>query len=495
MSAELASVNQELSRLRQSEFDKVQDFESQKSILGSQLDNLKEDIEKANAAAQFHQEDLRRQAGIAQEAQQNYERELVKHADAARGLQQLRIEYTDLKSQIHGVKTEAETAKAVLSVNESSWSTRRENYEKELKDVRARCDDLTKQNKILLGQFESVSDQIAALQRARAEQDEAASAPLEGQTLDKSMDDLRELVLYLKQEKEIVDAQYELSKLEAKRLKQLYDHASNQLSEVRAQFNAEQQRQADQIRGATEHKELMEKISELNLLRESNSTLRFDSERKGKKVTELSTKVEELEARIQPLEQLVRELEAEKEVKDAQMKLLCEDKERWKARTQQILQKYDRVDPAELEELKQKAATVETERDESQKELEVLQHKLQTAGSEKDTQLQEQASQWRGKILKMRDEANGKISNMRTKLTQEIDSLRLQLDEASKQKEQIVSGDSEVLQRVQQEKERLEAAIKALEERVITSEAQASTHRSEAQQLYKELVDLALKIC
>jgi len=484
MSNELTSVNQELSELRQSELEKLQQFENEKSIFQSQLNSLKEDLEKAQAAAQYHQDDLRRQAGIAQEAQQNYERELVKHADAAKALHQLRTEYTDLKNTVHTIKTEAESAKATLSFSKSSWETQRENYQKELNDVKTRCDDLLKQNKILLGQFDSVSEQIATMQKERAYADEAVEITPEGQSLDKSMDDLREVVRYLRQEKEIVDVQYELSLQESKRLKQQLDYTRNQLDEVRVQLSTEQRKQADQLRGATEHKEIMEKISELNLLRESNSTLRFDGERKAKKVAELTATIEELEAKIQPLEQTVRELEAEKEVKDAQMKLLNEDNERWKARTQQILQKYDRVDPAELEELKQKATTLEAERDE-------LLQKMQTADSEKETQLQEQGNQWRSKIAKLRDDANGRIASMRTKqqeLTQEVESLRQKFEETNKASEQATADTGEELQRALQEKARLEGEVKVLEEKAANAETQSNLHRSKAQQFYKELV-------
>jgi nucleoprotein TPR len=491
MSNELTSVNQELSEARKSELEKLQQFENEKSILESQINSLKEDLEKTTAAAQYHQEDLRRQAGIAQEAQQNYERELVKHADAARTLQQLRNEHAELKNEVHSFKSQAETAKASLSFSESSWETQRENYQKELSEVRARCDDLIKQNKILHGQFDKVNEQMTELKKERAFRDEAMEVAPEGQSVDKSMEDLREVIRYLRQEKEIVDVQYELSLQETKRLKQQLDYARNQLEETKVQLATEKSKQGEQLRGVAEHKEIMEKISELNLLRESNSSLRYEGEKKAKKVTELTTKIEELEAKIQPLEQSVRELEAEKEVKDAQMKLLSEDNERWKARTQQILQKYDRVDPAELEELKQKATTLEAERDE-------LKQKIEAADTEKEAQLQEQASQWRARIAKLRDDANGKIVGMRaknTEITQEVEALREQLEaskaslEASKASEQSsAAGSVEEIQRVREEKEKLEEEVKVLQEKLTTSEDNCNKHRTKAQQFYRELV-------
>lgn len=313
-------------------------MEDEKAILQSQISSLKEDIERQSTAATYHHDDLRRQAGIAQEAQHNYERELVKHAEAAKTLQEVRNEYSTLKTRVHQIQVDAESANARLASSESSWAAQRDNYEKELGEVRSRCDDLIRQNKILLGQFESVSKQVTTLQKSRALADDV---PEDDASIDKGMEDLREVVRYLRREKEIVDVQYELQIQEGRRLKQQLDYARNTLEETRLLLQQERQREADQLRGAAQHKELVEKISELNLLRESNSTLRSESEKKGRKVDALQGKVEELQGKISPLEEQVRLLEAEKSVVDDQMKVLKDDNDRWQTRTQQILQKYD----------------------------------------------------------------------------------------------------------------------------------------------------------
>lgn len=158
-----------------------------------------------------------------------------------------------------------------------------------------------KQNKILLGQLDNVSAQVSTLQKSRAAVDEMDESG-EHDAADKNIEDLREVIKYLRREKEIVDVQYELCLQESKRLKQQLDYSRATVDETRLLLAQERQREADQLRGATQHKELMEKISELNLLRESNTALRSDGERKGKKVEELQVKVVELQAKIEPLE-------------------------------------------------------------------------------------------------------------------------------------------------------------------------------------------------
>lgn len=57
-------------------------------------------------------------------------------------------------------------------------------------------------------------------------------------------------------------------------------------------------------------------------------------------------------AELDPLRESVQTLQAVVESKEAHLKLVEEDNERWKNRNQQILAKYERIDPEELQVLK-----------------------------------------------------------------------------------------------------------------------------------------------
>lgn len=342
ISSELTDTTNELEKFRKADLETKRRFADEKAILESEISRLKDDAEKVTSAASFYQDDLRAQARIAQEAQHNYERELVKHAEAAQQLQKVRGDFTELKTEVHALRGEAEAAHERLAANEESWSAQKENYEKELGEVRSRCEDLRKQNKSLLEQLDNVGSQISDLQKSRAAgEDSMETQEGDDTNSDDPLEKLRRTFTWLRREKEIVDVQYELNLQETKRLRQQLDYSQNALDEARLLLAQERERNAARLQGEEQHKGLMEKINELNLLRESNMALRSDGERKGKRVQELQAKVEELVAKIQPLEEQVRHLEAEREVKDAQMRLLHEDNDRWKSRTQQILQKYD----------------------------------------------------------------------------------------------------------------------------------------------------------
>lgn len=131
------------------------------------------------------------------------------------------------------------------------------------------------------------------------------------------------------------------------------------------------------------HKELMDKLNELNLYRESSNTLRNEARQAQSQLAEKTQRVEELLGQIQPLETRILELENARETQDGEILLLQEDRDRWQKRTQDIISKYDRIDPAEMEQLKESITTLQAERDALIAEQQPLREQAQSFEEEK----------------------------------------------------------------------------------------------------------------
>lgn len=119
---------------------------------------------------------------------------------------------------------------------------------------------------------------------------------------------------------------------------------------------------------AAQHSELLEKIKSLNLLRESNETLRRENERHLQRADSLEKRLIQADAQLSPLQEQIRVFSLEVEARDRNVRMLEEDNTRWKNRTQQILQKYERIDPAELAQLKEELEKIKTALEDAQKE-------------------------------------------------------------------------------------------------------------------------------
>ncbi|GJJ13307.1 hypothetical protein Clacol_007559 [Clathrus columnatus] len=289
-------------------------------------------------------------------SEERYQRELIGHAEAVKHNEQLKEQLLNLKTKVRECENATETARSMLSTAEASWKTQRSSLDKEIADLTSRSQDLQKQNSILHQHLESVNSQASRIRQV-AEQ----STTNENQSVDDGSD-LRPVVAYLRREKEIVDLQLELHKQENMRLKAQIEHLNRSLDETRVSLTEERERGANSVVSATQHAELLERINQLNLLRESNATLRSECESYRKQVESLETKLRHLSTELSPIKEEVTTLKAELSSKNAQVQRLEAENQQWKERNNQILSKYDRVDPAELQQLKDKVSTLEAEK-------------------------------------------------------------------------------------------------------------------------------------
>ncbi|KAK5259972.1 Protein mlp1 [Exophiala xenobiotica] len=495
ISSELNTTNSELSKLRDEQAEAGRKLDDQKAGFEAAIERLKEEAEKSAEQAQFNLEASKVQAQIATEAQQNYENEL------------------------------SETTKADLEQKQSSWDEMKDRYEREISDLKKRREEVMKQNNLLHGQLESVTQQITTIQRDRAALAEGENAEASGQP-SAELEKLQEVITYLRREKDIVDVQYQLSVQEAKRLRQQLELSQSQLDDTRLKLDQQRRTEADAERNAMNHNQLMETLNELNVYRESSVTLRAESKQATQALAEKSRRVEELEGEIQTVHARVAELENLLELREGELKLSQEDRDHWQQRCQNILSKYDRVDPAEMEALKEKISTLEKERDEAQAEL-------QNAITERDearTSLQEQIdalpttiknakaeqktileTQFKEVMRKSRASLNERKAELDTALAEkaalqeELDSVKEQLAAASTESassptqvngiaEAPTAGNANATTPDNAEVSALEAKVKELEAAVAAKEQELEELKSAQDQKYNERVGAMEKI-
>jgi nucleoprotein TPR len=438
ISAELTASNAEMSKLREEQAEAQHRLEEQKANFESEISRLKDDNERHVAATQYHQEDLKAQAEIAQHAQQNYESELVKHAEAAKNLQNVRAENNQLKLEVAGLKTQSETYKTDLSQKEASWAEQRATYEGELSELQKRREEVIRQNSVLHTQLENITSQISTLQRDRMN---VSDDEQEGEQAAPNLEGLQEVIKFLRREKEIVEVQYHLSTQESKRLNQQLDYTQSQLDESRLKLEQQRRAAADSDHNALSHNKLLETINELNVFRESNATLRNQLKQTEAARDEKSARENQLIQEIEPYKTRIHELESQAEAKDGEMQLLQADRDRYQQRIQNILQKYDRVDPTEMQELKEKLTSLENERIEVIAERDTLQGQVES--------LQAQVGEFPEKQQQHSDE---RLQELRSRLTEQFKA-------RSKDLTAKIKGKQDELNASLQEKEVIQAEL------------------------------------
>ena len=95
--------------------------------------------QSAREAQLAAQDDLRRQAQLARDAHDKYERELVAHADDVKKLAEVKDELNAVRATVREHEAAAQVARANLASSEESWTRQKSTLQQELADVRKRC--------------------------------------------------------------------------------------------------------------------------------------------------------------------------------------------------------------------------------------------------------------------------------------------------------------------------------------------------------------------
>ncbi|KZV92725.1 hypothetical protein EXIGLDRAFT_836242 [Exidia glandulosa HHB12029] len=303
-----------------------------------------------------HANELRQQQERAQLAEEQYQRELVAHADAIKVLERTREQLLQAQAASREHQTQAETAQAKLLTSETSWSVQREMLDKQIAELTAKQQALNEQNNVLHQHLETVSSQAARIRQA-ADASITDTDP-SAVSADPALNELRSVISYLRKEKEIADLQLEINQQEIARLKADSERMARELDEQKALLAEERERATNTLASAQQQAELVERINQLNILRESNATLRSDSQALRKRVTQLETQVQSLASELEPVKNEARDAKAELESRMQQIAQLERENSKWKERNQQILKKYDRTDPEELQRMKEELEAV-----------------------------------------------------------------------------------------------------------------------------------------
>ncbi|KAF8843385.1 hypothetical protein BDN67DRAFT_924393 [Paxillus ammoniavirescens] len=411
-----------------------------------------------------HEREIRVLEERATAAEERYSREVMTHAESFKTIEQLKQQLTSAQDASRQKLAEAANAQAKLEASEGSWKQQKEALDKEVIDLNARCKDLAAQNALLYQHLDSVSSQAARIRQVADSSTESMSGDVDTSgDMDTKLSELRSVVAYLRKEKEIVDLQLELSKQEGVRLKAQIEHLTQSLQEARGTLSEERERAVQAATSDAQHAEMLERINQLNILRESNATLRADCETYSKRARELDAKLKALSAELEPTKEQARVAHAELQARNAQITLLESESKRWQERNTQLLSKYDRIDPADVQTLKDEIETLKTQKADLEKRI--------TEHDTKDAETATRVAILEENVRKYKDHtANlkshlGIINGERSALKQSMSDLQAELKSVTAERDSLRANSSigadasRELETLRQEKATLEKAL------------------------------------
>ncbi len=350
----------------------------------AELDSAKDANEQLERQISGMKKEVKQLQAAISSAQENYDRELHEHSDAISRLRDAEerastmrksrdsLEETNSKLAEELVKFQAEQ-----KTSEADIKGRMETALEESKALRA-------QNDLLHSQLSSLAKESEAVMRDRHNRAEAAADAAavaladvteqkEGEdnnvviveevsnevaALQKSLSDLREVVRFLRREREVSEAEKQTAEAQAGRLKASLNQAQVALRSARAELRSVAEEKAKGAVGEegggiseSEHAKLVAQVTQLSTLRESNTLLRSQLQEAHGKLARLTANVASLEKSVEPAKLAEEKLKANLAEVEAELGVRKREVENWRQRAAMLVQDYQKIDPEDHKKL------------------------------------------------------------------------------------------------------------------------------------------------
>jgi len=357
----ITELTNDLASQRDERAKELEKMDKRIQELQAQSDVYQKDAESAqNRYAQLEAEVLVLRTDVIS-AQTNYERELTLHAGARSDLRaakeaqesELRLR-TSAAEQVESLKAELQDQLTMFETEKSQLTNREREYEKTLKDTRA-------QNTILHDQLEKINEQIGRIQSAKGgtitgEMDSTTEAA----SLQTTNSELREVVKFLRAEKDMVQNQLDSARRAVERERAAAAVAKRSLEEARAELHVVQESGGRSENDSDDLKQSLKNAEhQLKILGESNAHLREEVTKLESKLSSVASELDASKAASVPSEQRLKDLETEKAGYLAEKSSLLREIDDWKGRVKSLVSKFNQVDPAEHATLQKQAKGLE----------------------------------------------------------------------------------------------------------------------------------------
>ncbi len=241
---------------------------------------------------------------------------------------------------------------------EKAWANEKHSLEEHEKELKTHIAGLREQNDLLHSQLDKLGGLVeksqeerifAATATGKGEDATAESGSDEVRALQKSASELRELIRFLRSEKEMLQVQLDTARRSADRERAAAVVARRSLDEARNELSVLQSNEAESTaRPSNAHpSDQVERLraieDQVQLLNDSNKLLREQSDKLEKLLAASELELSKAKKSLEPYEQKQHILEVEKAGLEAEKASLLRENEAWKGRLQSLVSKFNQV--------------------------------------------------------------------------------------------------------------------------------------------------------
>eukprot|EP01132_Coremiostelium_polycephalum_P002324 gene2324-2868_t len=397
----------------------VNNIASERDALAKEKQELLLRNEQLTKDQQAAIEEAKLQAEQCKKATENYERELVLHAEDIKGLPLLRAELQESKNRIIAMASKMEGGIQTFETAKHSWSEQESQLRSQISELEERIKDLKHHNSLLNAQIEKITIQSSHIDKVNALITSVSSANGgENQSTtderDVMINNLRELTQLQTREQKILEVKVESLQQENIRLKQTTQHNQRLIDTLTAKLAEEQEHLKNLTFSSKKHEEVLQQLDQMNLFKESNVMLKDEVKKLNALSAQLRDKLKQTEDLMIPLREANSKLESENSILKSEIEAQKTEIGIWSSKVQKLLDKYQSIDP----EVHQKL--IESN-EATQKENQSLQQSIEEKGRQYE-ELKKHAKHWKDESKKHSTQVNILKETSNT-MKQQVDTL------------------------------------------------------------------------
>ncbi|XP_044737126.1 nucleoprotein TPR isoform X2 [Chrysoperla carnea] len=437
----IAHYEQELNRHTVGHRDTANDLRNQLMKTKDELSSTNEELQNLKVELEVSKLEIIRLNECIQETEDKYAREMIHHSADIQSLAAIKEEVARINKERNELIQNRDEAINALEVSKASWLKQEEAIAAEKKEIQIRLEEVEKQNSILHNQLDALSTQlsISHAQHPAGPGDAAADSSSGDISMNKSFnedesksaDKLLQIIKYLRREKDVLIAKFDILQAENVRVRSQLDITNKQLEEAKlSETTARTKSDADVVTIA-KHNEVLRKVETLNAITDSNRVLREERDTLLTKISELSERTNRLETELAPLQEQNRELTMKYEAALIDITSLKAEATRWRQRANTLIERSNKATPDDWRRLQQERENL-TKLVMSQKEEVKKATEAKTKVEQQLAVVQKQLTLQNEQIKKLNEELSN-IKQSNTKLQQEFEEQKIALTKANEE--------------------------------------------------------------
>ncbi|RVE41975.1 hypothetical protein evm_013384 [Chilo suppressalis] len=392
-----------------------------------------------------------------QKAEEKYTHEMILHSTDVQTLSKVKEELSIAQNQINELLALKNNAFETLEAEKACWLERQKILMSENEQLTQRLKDLNDQNSLLHDQIQALGTQLSVSHASRSHSESMNESANESVNISLSEDDgksseqLFQIVKFLRKEKDIAMAKFDILQAETMRLKSQLEITEKQLDDTKLSLAAERERSEVTMVTVGRQSDILRKVETLNALTDSNRILREERDNLTARVEELTTGMKALEDQIAPMHEKLTDLSSKNETYLSENTSLKADCARWRTRVNALVERANKTSPEDWKRLQNERETLAKMLTNEKENVRKLNEELSAIKLEK-SKIEEQytlLSRQQNTLVEENKKLNEDLQTLKedlSRLTEELTKIKQELSSCNesnaKLSEEITSKDA-----------------------------------------------------